>query len=262
MKQAVLTFRRYRAQALQCLGFTLLLALAPALHADTYHDALNPALPGGITGLVIPPDEKSPLQTVVAVEPFEARAYQANVEENGRFTFRGLPPGEYDLIIKVVGKAYEALTLEREDETVMEPQAFKPIFDAASKLFFSTEDYFNHKTIVRMTGNNDVVRFLAVQTRDLPVVEPSGEPLRANIRRFDLVEMVRTRDIWQIRKARHLLRQEVPYHTPDIKLECIHVPKLGGILVGRTMRDLGRIELAKAPRGPEGVYPTASWTRP
>ena len=43
------------------------------------------------------------------------KAYQGTLDKDtGQFTFRGLPAGEYDLLIKVVGHVYEGLTLELE----------------------------------------------------------------------------------------------------------------------------------------------------
>jgi hypothetical protein len=249
-------------------------ALVVALHADTYHTPLNPHKPGGITGQIKP---KADLQTVIAVEPIEMKAYQGNVDkETGQFTFRGLPAGEYDLLIKVVGHVYEGLTLELDPPPDVEepaptsqpaatsqPAPAKPrpavpprltrrkldkLLDEVGKSFYPTEDYFNIKHIVRLTGRDDRARMFVVQTRTRKVVDPGAKLIRARIRRFDLVDLVKTRSIWQVVTNRHLLRQEVPYGSRDIRLKTTHSPKLGRILVGDTMKDVGEIDLKKLPK--------------
>ena len=78
---------------IRLLLVSILLLAAAAAFADTYHNDLDPSQKGGLTGVIDPP---SGLQTVVAVEPFDLKAYQAQVDASGRFTLQGLPPGEYD----------------------------------------------------------------------------------------------------------------------------------------------------------------------
>jgi hypothetical protein len=85
-------------------------------------------------------------------------------------------------------------------------------------------------------------------------VDPGGKPIRAYIRRFDVVEMVKTRRVWQITTSRHVLRQEVQHGSKDIKLEFRYSPKLSRLLVGKKVRDLVRIELEKLPKEPKGSY--------
>lgn len=221
------------------------LLVAGGLQGDTYHTPLKKTLPGGIVGVVSPADG---LQTVIAFEPYETKAYQAEVDsKTGRFTFRGLPPGEYDLLIKSVGRVYEGLTLEFKPGQKLNRKQLQTLSDEVTKTYFKMEDFFNVKRIVRLTGLGERARMLVVQTRTLQVVEPSAKQIQAHIRRFDCVELRKTRKVWQIVRNRHLLRQEVPHKSKDIKLEPIYSPKLGKILVGQRVKDLGTIHLKKLP---------------
>lgn len=254
-------------------------ALVAALHADTYHTPLDPRKPGGITGQITPSID---LQRVIAVEPIAMKAYQGNLDkETGQFTFRGLPAGEYDLLIKVVGRVYEGLTLELDpppavDEPVQteaptsQPSPAKrpatqprltrrkldTLLDEVGKSFYATEDYFNIKHIVRLTGRDDRARMFVVQTRTRKVVDPGANLIRARIRRFDLVDLVKTRTIWQVVTSRHLLRQEVPYGSRDTRIQTTYSPKLGRILVGDKMKDLGKIDLKTLPKERRVRYAT------
>ncbi len=236
-----------------------LLAGAALLPGDTYHTPLNPTLRGGIVGLISPAKD---LQRVIAFEPFEVKAYQARLDKSsGRFEFHGLPPGEYDLLIKTVGYLYEGITLELDPDRTLPGKELQKLSDEIGQTFFKMEDYFNIKRIVRLTGLAGRARMLVVQTRTLPVVEPSGKRIRARIRRFDFVELLKTRKVWQIVTSRHLLRQEVPYKSKDIDIKLIYSPKLGGILVGQRVNNLGTIKLSKLPTVKDGRYATAEYVR-
>ena len=217
------------------------------------------------------------------------KAYQGTLDKDtGQFTFRGLPAGEYDLLIKVVGHVYEGLTLELEPppavvapapaeaptsqpSSTSQPSPAKPrpatpphltrrkldnLLDEVGKSFYTTEDYFNVKHIVRLTGKDDRARMFVVQTRTRKVVDPGGILIRARIRRFDLVDLVKSRTVWQVVTSRHLLRQEVPYGSRDIRIQTTYSPKLGRILVGDKMKDLGKIDLKKLPKERRVRYAT------
>ena len=229
------------------------------LRGDTYHTPLKPSLPGGIVGVVSP---AKGLQTVIAFEPYEVKAYQALADEDtGRFEFLGLPPGEYDLLIKSVGEVYEGLTLELTRGQKPSRKELDQVCEEIGSTFFKTEDYFNIKRIIRLTGTGVRARLLVVQTRTLEVVEPSGRPIKAQIRRFDFVELLKTRKVWQILTSRHLLRQEVPYESKDIELKLTYSPKLGGILVGQRVKDLGNIRLKELPKLKCSPYASAEYMR-
>ena len=249
----------WKQRWLWAMTMVCLSAGAGLLRGDTYHTSLKPSLSGGIVGVVSP---AKGLQTVIAFEPFVAKAYQGLVDENtGQFEFRGLPPGEYDLMIKTVGNLYEGLSLELKPGHRPNLKGLDKLSEEIGSVFFKTEDYFNVKRIVRLTATAGRARMLVVKTRTLPVVEPSGKPIKARIRRFDFVELLKTRKVWQILRSRHLLRQEVPYESKDIDIKLTYSPKLGGILVGRRVKNLGTIELKKLPKLKSKRYASADYER-
>jgi len=244
------------------LGFILLccaviLLAGRTLLADTYHDKPDPDSSGGLVGTI---DPKEGLQKVIAVEPTEMHAYDAVIDETtGQFALRGLPPGEYDLLIKVDKHLYEGITLETDGEDPVNPSQLAKLKDEITPLFWASEDYFNIKKIVRLTGTAEHVRMLCVQTRTKHVIDPAGAPILADIRRFDLIDMLKTRKAWQMTANRNILRQEVPYNTPDQKIGYTHSPKLGKILVGEQVKDLGKIDLKNLPKGDPKKYATGEY---
>ncbi len=242
------------------------LTLSPALPhatADLTYTKPNPKAKGGIVG-VVKTDRK--LQAVIGVEPYTFKFYKGAVQADGRgFRFAGLEPGEYDLVIKTTGHVYEGLTLDvpSEDDdpdigrlTVKQLQA---VCDDTAEYWFKTEDYFNEKKIVRFESDGERARMFVVQVRTKAVVDPAGTPIDAHIRRFDFVDMVKTKKVWQVLKSRHLLRQEVGRKSKDIKLKATYSPRLGQILVGEKVRDLGEIDLKKLPKPKKPRYASKSY---
>ena len=236
----------------------LVLSLAASRADADLYTPPDPGATGGITGTVAPAAAK--VQLVIAIEPYALEVYRADYDDRSRrFTFRGLPPGEYDLLIKTVGHLYEGLTLEIDEGDPVTGDALEALCREARGFIFETEDYFDRKRIVRFAGTATHARALVVQTRTLHVVDPGGTKIDAWIRRVDLVDLVKTRKVWQIPTSRHLLRQEVPYRAKDARIEFTHSPKLAGLLVGERVVDLGIVALNRLPRTPRGRYPTASY---
>lgn len=238
---------RTRAPTLLLPALALLAGIAGA---DSPRPAARIEHRGGITG-VVPPACK--LQAVIALEPYELKVYTARIEAGtGRFTFRGLPAGEYDLLIKTEGRCHEGITLdmeedEDEDDGTARGAPSRALCREVRPFIMDTEDYFDLKQIVRVAGTDQRARAFVVQTRTKHVVDPGGTPIDARIRRFDLVDLVKTRKVWQIPTSRHLLRQEVPRRSKDIGIKLVHCPSLGGLLVGERTRDLGTLDLNKLP---------------
>jgi len=242
------------------MAFVMLLVMIAAapLRADTYHSKPDASQPGGVRGVVTP---AKGLQEVIVVEPYELKCYQASVDaSSGAFAVRGLPPGEYDLLIKTEGHVYEGLTLEHEPDQNPPFAALKKMLDEIATWYFDNEQYFDKKHIARATGEGDRARMFVMQTRTLHVVTPGGEKIEGHIRRFDFADLRKTGDAWQIVTNRHILRQEVPYDSNDIRVELHHAPDLGGLLVVTKVKDLGTIDLAKLSSS-ERRYPTAQWDR-
>lgn len=235
-------------------AFLMLLVMAAA-HGDTYHNKPDPAATGGLLGRIV---SRERLQAVIVIEPFELKAYQANIDSGaGRFELKGLPVGEYDLLVKTIGHVYEGLTLEWDPDLSPTPVELSAICGGVMETFKTSEDYFNRKRIVRLTGDPERARLFVCQTRTKHVVAPSGAKIDAHIRRLDLVEMIRTRHTWQLVTTRHLLRQEVPLGSDDATVRFIASPRLGAILVGDRMTDVGTIDLSRLPRMPANRYASA-----
>ncbi|QNN23234.1 hypothetical protein HED60_13450 [Planctomycetales bacterium ZRK34] len=229
------------------------------LYAGLTYQKPDPSATGGITGVIAQP---AVLQDVIAVDPLDTKIYQAEIDPaTGRFTFRGLPPAEYDLLIKVVGEVHEGLTLLPEGVSEPTPQQRKKICDEIAKDFRDTEPFFNVKKIVRLDGAGDKARMFVMQTRTRHTVTPGAEAIHAHIRRFDYVDIVRGPKLWQVLESRHLLRQEVPLDSPDLKMtKFMHHPSLGRLLVVSSVKDLGTLNLDKLPASRPGLYPGAEWT--
>ena len=200
--------------------------LAPVALGEKFHD-IPPGGPGGIC-LHVKPIEG--LEKAIVVEPTEYKAYLATINRSeGTVSITGLPPGKYDLILKYTDKVYEGLTLDVPGGyEKLSPDSRKGIEHRT----WISEDYFNEKRIVRMGGNNRCVKAFIEQIRDLKTFEPSGRVMKGMmIRRFDLCELRRTGQIWQIKMNRHLFREERKIGTPGTRLTFFYVPALGGIRV-------------------------------
>ena len=196
---------------------------------------------GGITAKISPVGS---LEEVIVVEPTDFRVYLASIDRyNGQFTIKGLPPGKYDLILKFRTNVLEGLRLDV-------PGGFTKIPKEDWKYIqwetWRSDDYFNDKTIARLGGNGERVKLLVEQVRDKKTFEPDGTVLKGiMIRRFELTEMRKTGQVWQIANTRHLYREERHMDAPGRKLKFIYSPKLGGIRVGDRMVELPPID-AKA----------------
>lgn len=241
------------------LGALVTLAFAASVHAqaDTYHTPLDPDQSGGIVGTVT--NAPGELQRVIAFEAFELKAYAADLDADaGTFELRGLPAGEYDLFIKSVGHVHEGLTLELNPTADPSPEELGEWVEGVGETLYPSERYFDVKDIVRFTSDGDVGRALVTFTRTRQTVGTADDDFRGHVRRFAVVEMHHTRDVWQIGTVRHLLRQEVPAGSDDIDLDYTHSPELGQILVGQRVQDLGEIDLSDLEPGPEDRYASAS----
>ena len=183
-----------------------LLLVIRSASGDLTYARPDPNARGGIIGIV--PTQYT-LQSVIAIEPYDLKFYRAEIDPaSGQFTFDGLVPGEYDLLIKTVGHVHEGITLDFDEPASTDPKQRQALCDQASRFFFRTEDFFNVKQIVRFDSSGNKAHLFVVQTRTKRVVDTGGRPINAHIRRFDFVEMVKSRRAWQVVKSRHLLRQE------------------------------------------------------
>ena len=78
-----------------CTAALALMIVVPAL-SDIFHDRPDPDATGGINGKV----SGGTLQDAVAIEQHAYMFYQGSVNGD-TYTFTNLPPGKYDLVLKL-----------------------------------------------------------------------------------------------------------------------------------------------------------------
>ncbi len=206
--------------------------------AGRFHDKPDPNSSGGIRGSVDPIEN---LEEVIVVEAETYRVYLATIERSqGHFVIRGLPPGKYSLLLKFRSTIVEGLQLDV-------PGGYAKIREKDWKYIqwetWRSDDFWNEKRIARMGGNGKRIKMIVEQVRDKKTYEPSGNILKGVFRRrIELTEMRKTGLVWQIKKTRHLYREERKIDAPGRKLKYVYAPKLGGIRVGDEMVELPLIE--------------------
>ncbi|HUT37064.1 MAG TPA: hypothetical protein VNE39_26525 [Planctomycetota bacterium] len=232
------------------MHFAFCLLSSPSF-AEKFHDTP----PGGPGGLRIAVQPIADLEEAIVVEATEYKTYLAEIDRgSGTVSLRGLSPGRYDLVLKFKDKVCEGLTLVPPDGVQPIPKASR---DGIKEVTWMSEDYFNEKHLIRSAGNPGTVKLLVEQVRDKKTFEPDGTVLQGIlIRRLDLCELRRTRDIWQVRINRHLFREERKIGGPGTRLDFYHVPALGGARVGDEVVTLPVFDAAKlkAPRPAEASY--------
>jgi hypothetical protein len=219
----------------------LLLGVALPCLAARFHDQPDAGAGGGIVLQVAPIDS---LETALVVEPVEYKVYEASIDRGaGRVSVRGLPPGRYDLILKFSTAVYEGLNFDVPGGYQTLPKADRDYIEWET---FRSDDFFNQKNIQRYGGNRERVKLFIEQIRDKKTYEPSGRVMEGlMVRRLDLTEMRKTGKVWQIKKFRHLFREERKMDAPGRKLRFAYVPALGGVRVGDQVVALPPFDAAK-----------------
>ena len=198
----------------------LLLSL-PAL-SDMFHDRTDPTASGGITGSIV--DEGLKLTEAVAVEQVAYKFYAGSVAGQ-TYTFTGLPPGKYDVLLRTEQHVFEGLRLDVWGEDEELPKEDKA---AIKKLIDISDDFYPHKKIVRAGGTVEQQKLLVEQVRTEFTLNPDASVQEGMLRRIDYTIVRKTREVWQIAKVRHMLREN-PSHE---SVAFFHYrPQLAGIRV-------------------------------
>ena len=235
------------------LTFAVVMVAAPSM-AERFHDKPG-AGTGGITAAVSPVKR---LERAVVIEATELKAYLADIDRNaGTISISGLPPGKYDLLLKFDSIVAEGVSLNV-------PGAFKKLSKADLKGIqhrtWMSEPFFNKKRIARVGGTPKRIKMIVEQVRDKKTYEPNGNVLHGiMIRRLQLTELRKTGKIWQIKKNRHIFREERKMGGAGTRLKFIYVPRLGGIRIGDEVVKLPKIDLEKLKPKKEPHFYTASW---
>ena len=224
---------------------------ASALHAkeameNTFlYTKPDPDSHGGITGTITSPAEKIvQILATPASEPEKVYEGKLDPANPGAFTFEGLPPNRYDLLVFYKDNYYEGVTLMRDDNSLTD-EDLKKIDITLQK----SEPFFLTKRIDRVegvTGRGNEARMLAGYLRskesELMLTTHEGKFVREDHKRT--VKLVLLKDVgpgWQITKARNLYPAWVPVGTNLYKHH--YSPDLSRIRVADSMKDLGKLSI-------------------
>lgn len=216
---------------------TLLLTLASAFgQAGRIYTAPDPAATGGIAGRTV-----GELTHAVAIERDRVRVYRAALSERASaFRFEHLPVGKYDLVLFMKsGAVYEGLALGEAPRLAETPARNLVQRIATADSFFN--QYQIHHTGISPDG--ETLLALVERYRAENVLKQSGERLGQLVRRFEVVELTRADDDWQLSSSRHFYREGEPIPAkPQFRKTVVH-PSLQGVRVIQTIKDLGEIAL-------------------
>lgn len=204
--------------------------------------APDPTAGGGLHGRLVAPAK--PVVKILAQATDEwKRVYAGALLGDGReFRFTGLPVGQYDLLVLYGDEVIEGLTLSRQDSTLTGKDR-----DAIAAALMKSNPFFNEKRIHRcegVTGMAGKARCVLQEVRTRPVTLQSAE-VRSDIqiRSFKLALLEDVAIGWSVIETREFARQEVAATDTWGLLAHRFSPKLGGIRVIDTVKELGDISL-------------------
>ena len=174
-------------------------------------------------------------------------AYLATLGSNGSFSFRGLPPGKYDLLVICDNAMYDGILLAREVSTLTDAD-----LKAIKEIVEKSNPYFNIKQIQRVEGvpgGYGKARVLGQDMRTLPItlqdasVRNDIQTRTMKIYQLEQIGNARLGPMWQIKRTRELSRQEIG--PPDTKgpIPNYFCQALQGIRVSTSVKDIGTVAL-------------------
>jgi len=218
---------------LACLSLTSAFAQAGRIYT-----APDPAATGGLSGHV-----SQELTHALAVEHDRVRVFRADLDSNGRaFRFERLPVGKYDLVLfEKSGTVYEGLDLGAA------PSLPEPSAKNLDQRIALADGFFNRTHIHRIgiSSDGDTLLAFVERYRANNVLTQSGEALGQMVRRFEIIELARANDDWQMTSSRHLYREGEPIPAQPQFRKTLNIPALGSLRVISTVNDLGEIVLQK-----------------
>ena len=192
---------------------------------------------GALTGTV-----SEPLTHAVALHRDRAQCFRAELSGEGRdFKFTGLPTGKYDLLlITKSGVAYEGLALGENAEQIAGTSQTN-----LETRIAKSDTFFNKSKLHRLgliDGGEQCLAFIE-RTRDKTILKQSGEPLKANLRRFEVAEFTRAQDDWTLVETRHLYREEAPLGEGKAFFRHRHLAEIGNLRIIDSPKNLGSLTL-------------------
>ena len=219
------------------LGVLLLFCCAALLRADPgrIYTVPDPAATGGIEGTA-----PLPLTHALAVEHDRLHVYRADLSDGGKtFQFHHLPVGKYDLVLISAGNTvFEGLAL---GDPAANPD---PVSEQNLRTRIGAADsFFNRFAILRTGVNGEQALAFVERIRDRLTLQQSGEKLNANLRRFEIIDLAKAGDDWQMSTTRHIYREEEPVRENPPFMKHFFVSTIGNLRVVDTVKQLGELPL-------------------
>ena len=205
--------------------------------AGRIYTAPDSTAAGGITGTL----PVGTLTHAMAIDSERVRVYRASpVAGSNQFNFVNLPVGKYDLVLVTKDRRFfEGLRL---GETITLPIGSQANLE---KRIAKADSYFNRHIIHRWGIVDDRIFALVERLRDQQILTQSGDLVKANIRRLEIIELTQATDDWQMNQTRHVYRQYEPLEKSPAFFRHKYVPVLSGIRVVTTIKELGTIAVPK-----------------
>ena len=205
--------------------------------AGRIYTAPDPAATGGLIG-TLPVGE---LTHAMAVDSERVRVYRAvPVAGSNQFRLENLPVGKYDLVLVTKERqVFEGLRLGNAIALPVGSQT-----NLATRIA-KADSYFNRHIVHRCGMVDDRILALVERIRDRQILTQSGDLVKANIRRLEIIELTQAGDDWQMNQTRHVYRQYEPLEKSPAFCRHTYVPALSGIRVVTTLKELGTIAVPK-----------------
>ena len=199
----------------------------------------DPSAGGGIQGRVAAPAR--PLVAAYALPPDEPRfVYRGAVGATGTFSFQGLPPSRYDLILVFEDSFYEGLVLSRQGSPM--PSGDR---EAIEDIIGKSEPYYTKKFVHRIEGRGGtggVARCICTFLRDRESVGfVDGKVYPDHRRSLKLVLLEQVGPGWQVVRTREIHTTMVRPGTGPLTHHS--APGIGSIRVTDSVRDMGILDL-------------------
>ena len=194
---------------------------------------------GGISGKV-----ETELTHAIALNRDYTQCFRGDLSEGGKaFRISGLPVGKYDLIcVTKAGQIFEGVELG-EDGSKLPADSVKH----AEQRITKADTFFPKAKIHRLgliEGGEKMMLFVE-RLRDTYIFRQDGNQLKSNLRRIEVVELIKAKDDWQMLNTRHLYREEAPMVENMPFFTHKQVPELSNVRVIDSVKDLGTISLPK-----------------
>ena len=194
---------------------------------------------GGISGKV-----DTELTHAIALNRDNAQCFRGDLSDGGKsFRIAGLPTGKYDLIcVTKGGQIFEGVEVG-EDGSKLPPDSIKH-----SEARITKADTFFPKAKIHRFGlieGGEKMMLFVERLRDTYIFRQDGTQLASNLRRIEVVELIKAKDDWQMLNSRHIYREEaamvpnMPFFTHKF------VPELSNVRVIDSVKDLASISLPK-----------------